>query len=153
MTKNLQRGWTILPHGIQIPEFLRKANWKTHIVSYYTKDDIPNKPGFYLFTASPFRINKKDNFFSDFKTVMYVGRASINGSLRDRYTRHYRKPKFQKCQRTYMKNFKYSYIVIEDVDEINNLPSYEQLFINLFGPPLNDRNEVAEEVLKGKIIL
>ena len=49
-----------------------------------------------------------------------------------------------------MKNFKYSYIVIEDIEEIKKLPSYEQLIINLFGPPLNDRNEVAEEVILGK---
>ena len=88
--------------------------------------------------------------FSEFKTIMYVGRASENGSLRDRYRRHYRRPKFKKCMRTYMKNFNYSYIVIEDADEIKKLPSYEQLIINLFGPPLNDRNEVAEEVFVGK---
>ena len=49
-----------------------------------------------------------------------------------------------------MKNFKYSYIVIKDIEEIKKLPSYEQLIINLFGPPLNDRNEVAEEVFIGK---
>ena len=147
---NLQRGWPILPHGIKIPDTLIKANWKTHTVSYYTKEDIPNKPGLYLFTASPFRIKKNDGIFSDFKTIMYVGRASENGSLRSRFKRHYRKPKFQKCARTYMKNFKYSYIVMEDVEEIKKLPSYEQLIINLFGPPLNDRNEVAEEVILEK---
>jgi excinuclease UvrABC nuclease subunit len=148
---SIQRGWPILPHGIKIPDFLMEAKWRTHTVSYYTKDDIPNKPGFYLFTASPFRVKKNQGIFSEFKTIMYVGRASENGSLRDRYRRHYRRPKFQKCQRTYMKNFQYSYIVIEDLDEIKNLPSYEQLIINIFGPPLNDRNEVAEEVFLGKI--
>ena len=56
---SIQRGWPTSPHGIKIPDTLIKANWKTHTVSYYTKEDIPNKPGLYLFTASPFRIKKK----------------------------------------------------------------------------------------------
>tara|TARA_B100000989_G_C19408032_1_gene413004 strand:- start:91 stop:537 length:447 start_codon:yes stop_codon:yes gene_type:complete len=147
---SLQRGWQIFPHGIAIPDTLQNARWRTHTVSYDTKDDIPDAPGFYLFTATPFRVRKNTGLFSKLQTIMYVGRASENGSLRDRYRRHYRRPKFQKCQRAYMKNFKYSYIVIKDIDEIKKLPSYEQLIINLFGPPLNDRNEVAEEVFIGK---
>ena len=147
---SIQRGWQIIPHGIAIPDTLQNGNWRTHVVSYYTKDDIPNTSGFYLFTATPFGVRKGKGLFSEFKTIMYVGRASENGSLRDRYRRHYRRPKFKKCMRTYMKNFKYSYIVIEEADKIKKLPSYEQLIINLFGPPLNDRNEVAEEVFVGK---
>ena len=147
---NLQRGWPILPHGIEIPDTLLKGLWRTHEASYFTKDDIPDKSGFYLFIASPYNVKSYDGLFGNFSTIMYVGRAGKNGSLRSRYKRHFRKPKFQNCAKTYMKNFKYSYIVIEDDEEIDKLPSYEQLIINLFGPPLNDRNEVSEEVFIGK---
>jgi hypothetical protein len=51
-----------------------------------------------------------------------------------------------------MRNFKYSYIVLDDIDDIKKLRSYEQLIINLFGPPLNDRNEIEEETLDRSFI-
>ncbi len=149
---NLQRNWPILPHNLSIPDALKSANWKTHTVSYDLKNDIPDKSGIYIFHAIPYAIGKNDGIFSLMQTVMYVGIAKENGSLRSRYSRHYRRPKFQNCQQTYMRNFKYSYIVLNEFDEIKKLRSYEQRIINLFGPPLNDRNEILEETLDRGLI-
>ena len=143
----LQRNWPILPHSIDIPDLLKNGNWKTHIVSYDLIDDIPEKAGIYIFHSTPARIKGKEGIFAKMQTVMYVGIAKQNGSLKSRYRRHYRKPKFKQCQQTYMRNFKYSYIVFKNIDDIKKLRSYEQIIINLFGPPLNDRNEIEEETL------
>ena len=115
-------------------------------------NDIPEKPGIYIFYATPAGLKEDEGIFATMKTIMYVGIARKSGSLKSRYKRHYRKPKFQQCQQTYMRNFKYSYIVLKNIDEIEKLRSYEQLIINLFGPPLNDRNEIVEETLDRSIV-
>ena len=149
---NLQRNWPILPHSIEIPDLLKNGNWKTFTVSYDLINDIPEKPGIYIFYATPAGLKEDEGIFATMKTIMYVGIARKSGSLKSRYKRHYRKPKFQQCQQTYMRNFKYSYIVLKNIDEIEKLRSYEQLIINLFGPPLNDRNEIVEETLDRSIV-
>ena len=144
---SLQKNWPILPHNIKIPDFLINGNWITHTVSYDLKNDIPEKSGIYIFHATPYGLSKNEGIFATMQTIMYVGTTPKHGHLVSRYRRHYRKPKFQHCQQTYMRNFKYSYIVVENIDEFNKLRSYEQLIINLFGPPLNDRNEIESETL------
>jgi hypothetical protein len=149
---NLQRNWPILPHNIDIPDLLKNGNWKTHTTSYDLRNDIPEKSGMYIFHAIPSGLRKSEGIFATMQTILYVGIAKENGSLRSRYRRHYRRPKFKQCQQTYMRNFKYSYIVLDDIDDIKKLRSYEQLIINLFGPPLNDRNEIEEETLDRSFI-
>ena len=132
---SIDKGWPTLPHSLKIPELLKKANWKTHTVSYDLKNDIPESPGLYIFHATQPGLSIEDGILSEMRTIMYVGIARKNGSLKSRFRRHYRKPKFKSCQQTYMKNFKYSYIVLKDEKELDGLRSLEQLIINLFGPP------------------
>lgn len=148
MSSLKQTGWISDSYKYDVPEFILNGNWKTNIVTYALIDEIPKLPGFYIYTA---QIKSGSGILSAMKTIMYVGIAGVNGSLQQRYKSHFRKPKFKRCMETYLNKFEYSYILASE-DEYDNLRSYEQFIINIFGPPLNDINSKASEVIKGTIL-
>ena len=143
-----QIGWTNNPEASKLHQSILNNNWREFPVSIGTLERLPESPGLYIYFCSPKNCN--ETIFSQMKTIMYVGMASV--SLKQRFKSHFRKPKFLKARETYGPKFKYACLQFSRESEtFNELKQMEQSIINFFGPPLNEINSVRNDAISGII--
>ncbi len=141
---NLPRGWsTNLSRGYLNKKILEekwKGNWA---VTPRNLKRLPNSRGLYIFyTSVPYA---KNDLFSSFGTVLYVG--SSRNNIKSRASSHWtgkNQEKFKSAEKLYQAKFRISYLELKDIP-LNVVKSYEGQIIDYFSPPLNNKRESATE--------
>jgi len=143
----LQKNWYLdEDRWSKAKEILENPNWKGTLL----KRNLPGIPseglvGVYLITSNLPSHFETHSLLKDLSNVLYVGK----GNLKQRFNVHSgdkAKKELKDARRTF-RTLYFNYLVIDEEKEKEKndkvLRVVEQTLIDVFGPPINSRNEVV----------